>query len=283
MSALREIAGPFVVAPPAGVRVRTRLRVSAADAGVLREVGGYLGSLASADLAARRAQGRLDAGGRARSRQVRKRELTAKSSSRWAGALTRTSEDAYQLAYRNLLAERRSLLARVRRIEARLTVAAGERAGRVRGYPTPAERHAKTVRVQVLRSRLAGVERQLGTGRVSVCRGGKALLRTRGNLAAAGLTETQWRERWEAARLFLTADGEKDTTWGNATIRWNPDHQWLEIRLPAPLGRMATRPVCRTRSACRWRACPRAPGTGGCGARSPPSWPPPASTGRAPS
>ena len=26
MSALREIAGPFVVAPPAGVRVRTRLR-----------------------------------------------------------------------------------------------------------------------------------------------------------------------------------------------------------------------------------------------------------------
>jgi hypothetical protein len=45
---------------------------------------------------------------------VRKQELTAKSSSRWAGALTRTSEDAYQLGYRNLLAERRCLLARQR-------------------------------------------------------------------------------------------------------------------------------------------------------------------------
>ncbi len=94
MSALREIAGPFVVAPPAGARVRTRLRVPGIDAAALREVGEYLGSLASADLAARCAEGSLDAKQRARSRQVRKQELTAKSSSRWAGALTRTSEDA---------------------------------------------------------------------------------------------------------------------------------------------------------------------------------------------
>ena len=62
--------------------------------------------------------------------------------------------------------------------------------------------------------------------------GRKALLRTRGNLAAAGLTETAWRERWAASRMFLTADGEKDKTWGNETIRWNPDQNWLEIRLP---------------------------------------------------
>jgi hypothetical protein len=334
VSALREIAGPFVVAPPAGVRVRARLRVSGTDAGVLREVGEYLGSLASGDLAARCAEGRLDAGQRARSRQVRKQELTAKSSSRWAGALTRTSEDAYQLAYRNLLAERRSLLARIQRIETRLVVTAGQRAGRVR-----------------------------------VCRGGKNLLRKRNSLAAAGLTETQRRERWEASRLFLTADGEKDKTWGNETIRWNPDQNWLEIRLPTPLARlanrpsgryrlscpvgftyrggdaaaqaatgavrydisfdpargrwyldaswktppaapvtlararqgsvvavdvnaghlavavlapMATRPVSRAPSACHWRACRRAPGTGGCGLRSPASSPSPASTGPAP-
>ena len=151
MSGLRQIAGPFVVAPPAGTRVRTRLRVSDADAAVLREVGAYLGSLASADLAARCAEGRLDARQRARSRQVRKHELTAKSSSRWAGALTRTSEDAYQLACRNLLAERHSLLARIGRIETRLAVTAGMRAGRVRGYPTTAERHAKTIRIQAFR------------------------------------------------------------------------------------------------------------------------------------
>jgi hypothetical protein len=64
VSVLRKITGPFVVAPPAGVRVRTRLRVSGVDAGVLGEVGGYLGSLASADLAARCAEGRLDEGQR---------------------------------------------------------------------------------------------------------------------------------------------------------------------------------------------------------------------------
>jgi hypothetical protein len=189
VSALREIAGPFVVAPPAGARVRTRLRVSGDDAAVLREAGEYLGSLASADLAARCAEGRLDAKQRARSRQLRKQELTAKSSSRWAGALTRTSEDAYQLAHRNLLAERRSLLARITRIQTRLAVTAGNRAGRVRGYPTAAGRHAKTTRIQVFRARLADVEQQLDTGRVSVCRGGKALLHKRSNLADAGLTE----------------------------------------------------------------------------------------------
>jgi IS605 OrfB family transposase len=250
VSALREIAGPFVVAPPTGTRVRTRLRVSRMDAAVLGEVGGYLGSLASADLAARCAEGRLDAGQRARSRQVRKQELTAKSSSRWAGALTRTSEDAYQLAHRNLLAERRSLLARIKRIEARLAVTAGQRAGRVHGYPATAERHAKTIRIQTFRTRLAEVEQQLGTGRVSVCRGGKALLRQRNNLADAGLTETQWRQRWAASRLFLTADGEKDKTWGNETIRWNPDQNWLEITLPAPLARLANRPGGRYRLSC---------------------------------
>jgi IS605 OrfB family transposase len=250
VSGLRQIAGAFVVAPPAGTRVRTRLRVSGTDAAVLREVGGYLGSVASADLAARCAEGRLDARHRARSRQGRKQELTAKSSSRWAGALTRTSEDAYQLAYRNLVAERRSLVARISRIETRLAVTAGMRAGRVSGYPTTAERHAKTVRIQAFRARLAEVEGQLDAGRVSVCRGGKALLRTRSNLADAGLTETRWRERWAASRLFLTADGEKDKTWGNETIRWNPDQNWLEVKLPAPLARLANRPSGRYRLSC---------------------------------
>jgi hypothetical protein len=49
-----------VVAGPAGARVRTRLRLSQRDAEVLAAVGGYLGSLAGADLAQRCAQGRLD-------------------------------------------------------------------------------------------------------------------------------------------------------------------------------------------------------------------------------
>ena len=241
-ASLRPVAAPFVAAAPGGVRVRTRLRVSAQDEVVLGAVGRHLGSLAGKDLAARCAEGRLDARGRARSRAVRKRVLTAGSSSRWAGAITRTSEDQYRLAEQNLRAGRASLQARVRRIEGRLAVQAGGSSGRTRGYATPAERHAKAVRLQALKARLARVERQVEAGTVSVARGGKALLRKRSNLAHAGLTEAQWRQEWESARLFLTADGEKDKAWGNETIRWHPDAGWLEIKLPAPLAHLANRP-----------------------------------------
>ena len=185
--------------------------------------------------------------GRAASRARRKRVLTAASSSRWAGAITRTSEDAWRLAGQNLRAQRSGLTARIRRIEARLPVPAGGKAGRPRGYATPAERHAKTVRLQTLRVRLAQVERQLEAGAVSVVRGGKSLLRTRSNLGAAGLTESRWRREWESARLFLTADGEKDKTWGNETIRFNPDAGWLELKLPAPLASLANQPHGRYR------------------------------------
>ena len=244
---LRPVAAPFVAAAPAGARVRTRLRVSGQDEAVLRAAGRHLGSLAGRDLAARCAEGRLDATGRAVSRARRKRALTGESSSRWAGAITRTSEDQVRLAGQNLRAEASGLRTRIRRIQARLPVPAGGTAGRVRGYPTGAEQHAKMVRLQVLQARLAGVERRLGTGSVRVVRGGKALLRKRGNLAAAGLTQAQWRAEWEAARLFLTADGEKDKPLGNETIRWHPGEGWLEIRLPAPLAHLANRPHGRYR------------------------------------
>ena len=251
MSGLREIAAPFVAAAPAGARVRTRLRVSPADEAVLRATGSHLGSLAGRDLAARVREGWLDAKGRAVSRAARKRALTAESSSRWAGAITRTTEDQWQLAERNLRAAAASLRARARAIEARLAVPAGSRAGRVRGYATPAERHAKAIRLQSLRATLARAGRQLETGAVPVVRGGKALLRKRGHLAAAGLTEQQWRAQWESARLFLTADGEKDKAWGNETIRWHPGEGWLEIKLPAPLSHLANRPHGRYRLSCR--------------------------------
>ena len=249
-SSLRPVAPPFVAAAPAGARVRTRLRVSAQDEAVLRAAGRHLGSLAGRDLAARCAEGRLDARGRAVSRARRKRALTAESSSRWAGAITRATEDQWQLAGRNLRAARSGLHARIGTITARLAVPAGGRAGRARGYATGAERHAKMVRLQVLRARLAAVDRRLAAGTVSVVRGGKALLRKHGNLAAAGLTEEQWRGRWESARLFLTADGEKDKALGNETIRWHPGEGWLEVRLPAPLAYLANRPHGRYRLSC---------------------------------
>jgi IS605 OrfB family transposase len=248
--ALREIADPFVAAAPAGARVRTRLRVNAEDEAVLRAAGRHLGTLAGRDLAARAREGRLDARGKAASRRERKRALTAQSSSRWAGAITRTSEDQYALAERNLRAERSSLQARVRRIETRIAVPAGARAGRLHGYATQAERHGKVTRLQALRARLARTQRQLEDGTVRVVRGGRNLLRKRARLAAARLTEDQWREQWDAARMFLTADGEAGKRWGNETIRFNPDEGWLEVKLPALLAHLANQPHGRYRLSC---------------------------------
>jgi hypothetical protein len=217
---------------------------------VLRAVGVHLGSLASADLAARCAEGRLDGQGKAVSRRERKRALTAQSSSRWAGAITRSSEDQWGLAERNLKAEAATLRVRARKVEARLAVPAGGRRGRIRGYATQAERHGKQQRLQALRARLGEAERRLDAGRVSVCRGGRGLLRKRDSLATAGLDAAQWRERWDAARVFLTADGEAGKPWGNETIRWNPGEGWLELKLPAPLSHLANGPHGRYRLSC---------------------------------
>jgi IS605 OrfB family transposase len=244
---LRELAAPFVSAGPAGARVRTRLRVTLRDAAVLAAVGAHLGSLASADLAARCGEGRLDATGRAASRAARKRALTRGSSSRWAGAVTRTSEDAWQLADRNLRAARITLRSRIKVIEDRLTVPAGTGRGRKWGYATRAERFEKQRRVQVLRARLAGVNARIGAGRVSVCRGGRRLAKARHNPAAAGMTLAGWRQQWDTERWFLTADGEKDKAWGNETIRWHPGDGLLEVKLPAPLVHLANRPHGRYR------------------------------------
>ena len=246
---LRSVTAPFVVAPPQGARVRTRLMVDDHDAAVLRAIGAHLGSLAGEDLARRCNEGKRDAQQRARSRRERKRDLTARSSSRWAGAITRTSEDAWQLAYRNLLAERRSLSSRVNRIRRRLGLATGTGRGRTRGYATRAERFEKQRRLQVLESRLAEAERRIAEGRVSVCRGGRRLARTRHHCEEAGLAGA-WRREWESARLFITADGETDKAWGNETIRFHPGEHWVQVKLPAALSHLANRPHGRYQLSC---------------------------------
>ncbi len=237
---LRALRDPFVVAAPAGARIRTRLQVTAAEAAVLRQVGEHLGALASKDLAVRCADGNSDAQVKAYSRRFRKQELTAASSSRWAGAITRTSEDSYQLRMRNLKAEVQSLHTRVKVMTERLTRPAGSQDGSGRpGYADQAERYRKQQRLQVLSARLAAAEATLASSRLSVCRGGRPLAHTRHHLDDAKLTSAQWREQWTAQRLFLCADGEADKAWGNETIRWNPDTLNLQIKLPAPLAHLA--------------------------------------------
>ncbi|MEU3398876.1 hypothetical protein [Streptomyces filamentosus] len=177
-SGLRVLAPPRVVVPTGALTVRTRLRLSDLDAVVLRELAEYLSRLAARDLAERVALGtRHTAADFAR----RKRELTALTSSRWAGTLTRGSNDQWQLARRAQAAHLARLAAEIGTIERRLTAPVGGRDGstRVKGYPTRRVRAAKQQRLQVLRARLSRVAADAAAGRVRVVRGGKDLLRAR--------------------------------------------------------------------------------------------------------
>jgi IS605 OrfB family transposase len=238
MGGLREWAVPFVVPGPSGVAVRDRLKhLTAGDEKVLRLVGEHLGALASRDLKARCAAG-LDhdserwAG--------RKRALTEKCSSRWAGSITKASHDQWALARRGQLAHLQALEAGVRTVAHRLSLPVGEKGSKrvPGGYASRREWHAKTRRLHVLEDRLRAARAEWEAGFVRVVRGGKALLNTRHHLEAAQLSEEQWRARWQAGRRFLQADGESGKRYGNETIRVTPDGE-VSIKLPAPLAHLA--------------------------------------------
>lgn len=245
----RALSVPFVVAPPSGCRIRTRLHLSPADVAVLRAVGEHLGALAGADLAARVRIGHVPAAHNRRAE--RKKALTAQSSSRWAGSITRTSEDQYQQSQRALNARIGSLRRTIATITSRLAVAAGsrERRGRgwVRGYADDAERRAKQQRLQILQGELRRAVRERASGRVRVTRGGRRLLNARHHLydtatAPKPLTAADWQaqldgwgEVWSARRMFLTADGEAGAPFGNYTLSIDPADGSIAMVLPDPL------------------------------------------------
>jgi len=234
---MRSINKPFVVGSPPAARVRTRLRLTATDEAVVRAVGEHLGHLSSGDLACRCRLGLVS-----EDRTNRKKALTARTSSRWAGAITRTSNDQWRRAWGNLLNRRAMLRRASATIRRRLAVPVRRRQGRVRGYASQAERFQKQRRLQHLEAELAAVEARLAAGQVSVCRGGRRLAKQRHTLGEAKLTQEQWCGRWQAERWFLTADGEAAKAWGNETIRVHPDQHWLELRLPTPLAALSNTP-----------------------------------------
>lgn len=238
MGSLRGLATPFVALGPSGVAVRTRLgQLTTTDVEVLRQVGAHLGKLASRDLRARCRDGLdHDAGAWA----VRKRELTPESSARWAGAITKATHDQWALARRGAHAHVQSLEAGVRTLEHRLSLPLGQKGTKHApgGYRSRREWHAKARRLHVLEDRLARARADWEAGRVHVVRGGKRLAHARHHLTDAGLTEAEWRERWEAERWFVQADGESGKRFGNETIRVTPDGE-VSLRLPAPLAHLA--------------------------------------------
>jgi IS605 OrfB family transposase len=148
--------------------------------------------------------------------------------------------DQWALARRGQLAHIHNLEAGIRTIAHRLSLPIGEKGSKRTpgGYRSAQEWHAKTRRLATLEGRLASVRADREAGRVHVVRGGRRLARNRHNLAAAQLTETEWRQRWEASRWFLSADGESGKRFGNETIRVAPDGE-MSIKLPAALAEYA--------------------------------------------
>ena len=236
--ALRPIADPYPAPGPTGVAVRTRLKpLTERDEKVLRAVGTHLGSLAAADLKARCVDG---SGHDRHTWSARKRELTPRSSARWAGAITKATHDQWALARRGQVAHLHTLQAGITTLRHRLSLPVGGKGTKKApgGYRSAREWHAKARRLAALQERLAAVRADFETNRVRVVRGGKRLLNTRHHLDTAQLTESQWRQRWEAQRWFLQADGESGKRFGNETIRISPDGE-ISIRLPAPLAAWA--------------------------------------------
>ncbi|MCX5255204.1 transposase [Streptomyces canus] len=235
------MAASFVVPGPAGVAARTQLKqLTPADEKVLALVGAYLGSLASRDLKVRCAQGLEHS---ADTWAARKRDLTAASSSRWAGSITKATHDQWALARRGQLAHIQSLEAGIRTIAHRLSLPVGKKGSKNTpgGYRSTREWHAKSRRLRVLEDRLERARADREAGTLHVVRGGKRLASTRHHLHAAHLTEDQWRRRWEASRWFVQADGESGKRFGNETIRVSPDGE-VSIKLPTPLAGLANAP-----------------------------------------
>ncbi|MDQ1069402.1 IS605 OrfB family transposase [Streptomyces canus] len=252
MGGLRELVASFVVPGPSGVAVRTRLKeLTPGDEKVLALVGAHLGSLASRDVKTRCGQGLEHS---ADTWAARKRALTAVSSSRWAGALTKATHDQWALARRCQLVHIRSLEAGIRTIAHRLSLPVGAKGSKNTpgGYRSRREWHAKSRRLRVLEDRLERARADWEVGTVHVVRGGKRLARTRHHLHAAQLTEDQWRRLWEAERWFVQADGESGKRFGNETIRISPDGE-VSIKLPAPLAGLANAPHGRYVLAARVR------------------------------
>jgi IS605 OrfB family transposase len=257
---LREWRGVKPVAGPSGAAIMTRLRTTQAEDAVLDAVAGHLGRLRRADLAAASRPEPPDAGldspGRRQARQdklnVRKQDLTALSSARWANAVIAANDAQYRRSRDAQDRHIAGLDAAITAIEKRLsaptadTLTSQERAARrknrlPKGYATQVERFQKQRRLQSLRAELRRAAADRDGGRVRVTEGGKRLAKTRHNLDAAGLTVAGWREAWEAARWRIEAIGTGTESFGNLTITVTP-HGQVSIRLPRPLEHLANAP-----------------------------------------
>ena len=231
--ALRRIGDPVVAATPAGVRIRTRIHVTAAEAAALAVIGDLLGAVYRGELAERIRLGRLDHKTHAAWRAQRKQAVTAVSSSRWAGAIPARWRINTSWGCAVWPPRWRICAPRLRCWSSgACCVPASSHHSRTASRRPAVDRGAGGVGIAAQRSGsprpaawrccgtgLALAEDALAAGRPSITVGGKRLWRNRNHLDAADMTEQQWRDRWDGARMFLTADGESGKAGGNETIR----------------------------------------------------------------
>ena len=243
---VRVLADPFVVAPPGGTSIRTRLRATDAEHDLLVEVGDLLAGLRNRDLARLLEWNQTPPRDRSKAERraeaaARKRVLTAESSSRIANSVVRSNNDLWALGWRNLLAHRRTLRNQIKTLTRRCAVEPGERVNGARGYRDNAERVMKQRRLTQRHLMLASVQGRVDQRRPKICVGGAALARLRHNLPD-DLSVDGWRERWDAARRFLSFIGASGECFGNDTLFVDPDTGAVTLNLPAALAHHSNTP-----------------------------------------
>jgi IS605 OrfB family transposase len=229
-----------VVAPSAGVSVRTRLRLDPEERALLAAVGAHLTRARNADLAAARC------GDKANDRY---KVLVAEFGihSRYAGTICVDNDAATKAAKEHLWRHRAGLRRAVATLERRTAAPArsacgcGERRGCAvchDGYATPNERFQKQRRLASRTSELARVEALLAAKDYPVVYGGRRLAGTRHHLDQAHLTLDEWRRSWAEARSWFGCAGNAGRPGGNPclTLARGPGGAWfLTVSVPKPV------------------------------------------------
>jgi len=135
-----------------------------------------MGTLAGKDLVSAQ-----KTGDNAVSWPVRKKAISADSSSRWAGAISRETNDQIALAQRSQITYRNELVSTIATMERKLAVKVGKTAKvqvgnrtiTVPGYHDRDEHWRKRQRLQILKGELARVKADMAAGKLHIVRGGK--------------------------------------------------------------------------------------------------------------
>ena len=229
-----------VVAPSAGVSVRTRLRLDPDERELLAAVGAHLTRARNTDLAAART---------GETANDRYKVLVEQFGihSRYAGTICVDNDAATRAAkehlWRHRAGLRRAVATLQRRIAARTrsTCGCGERRGCAAcrdGYATPNERWQKQRRLASRVAELARVEAQLASKDYPVVYGGRRLAGTRHHLTQAGLSNDQWRRAWSEARSWFGCAGNVGKPGGNPCLtltRAEGGHWHLTVSVPKPV------------------------------------------------